>query len=215
MTDLSDFLAHHEDNASLKRLRHPLVVLFHIPYALVLTAVYFYIAERTIGQTVYFNVTIGLYLSSAAYHAWRPNWTLRFVDQTMISWFVVATHLPFTHHEPWALPFTLFFMVITAMNKWYEWEPHHTVGSIVFFALGSLSTALVIFVGFPAIDSHVMSTTGFLVFLAIVCFIGKLIIYQYSKLRLVPNIWESPESGHCVLALGVTIYTTVVVLNPV
>ena len=80
---LYDFLAHSEESPGLRRPRHPLVVFCHLPYAVMLILAYTFTA-KTIGQTIYFLVAILLYLSSTAYHAWRPNRILRAVDQTLI-----------------------------------------------------------------------------------------------------------------------------------
>jgi len=133
----------------------------------------------------------------------------------MISWYVIVIPMPFIYQYAWAAPLTVLLLVLTAFNKWYEWEPDYTVGTIVFFALGAISAGLVICFGLPAIEATLRSVPGFWVIVSIVCFIGKLIIYQYRKLHLVPNVWESPESGHFVLSLGVTIYTLVIVFYPV
>lgn len=215
MQYLVKVLEHHEVNPSLSRLRHPIVVLFHLPFVVSLLSVYFIFTHQTVGQTIYFMVAGGLYLSSAAYHTWKPNWFLRFVDQTMISWYIVVIPMPFIYQESWSLPLISVFLVLTALNKWYDWEPNASTGAMVFFGLGSISAFIVLLLGLPIIGAPIWSVPGFWVIASAFCFIGKLIIYQYRKLHLVPNVWESPESGHMVLSLGVSIYTSVVVLYPV
>lgn len=217
MSSLSFYhlLVHCEEHPSLTRPRHPLVVFFHLPYALALVLAYGVFAEKTAGQTLYFAVAIVLYLVSAANHVWKPNRFLRFVDQTMISWYVLVTPLPFVYHESWALLALGTMMTLMAINKWYEWESSLEASSLVFFGLGAISASLVFGFGLPTIGVNFVSYTSFWVVVAIACFIGKLVIYHYGKLRLIPNVWEAPESGHSVLAMGITIYTTIVLLNPV
>lgn len=206
---------HNEENPCLRSPRHPLVVFFHIPFALVLLGIYLTLPESTSGQTLYFWITICLYVSSAAYHAWRPNWLLRFVDQTLIAWYIVVLPVPFLYQEIWALPVLLLMLVLTAANKWFLWEPNYTAGSIIFFALGLSSFILVTTLGLKVLGTGFVSVQGISVCVATGFFIGKLYIYQKRKGRWIRNIWESPESGHCVLSVGVIIYTLLVTFNPV
>jgi predicted membrane channel-forming protein YqfA (hemolysin III family) len=207
--------AHHEENPSIARPRHPLVVFFHLPYAVALMFAYIVLSEKTTGQTIYFMATIGLYLSSAAYHTWKPNHFLRFIDQTMISWYVLATSIPFIYHEPWALPALAIMMSLTAINKWCQWEPDFETGSAIFFGLGAASAMIMFMFGLPAIGASVVSQTSFALIAAITFYIWKLVIYHYGKFKLIPNVWETPESGHFVLSIGVTIYPVIGLLNPV
>lgn len=206
-------LAHCEENPSLTQLRHPLVVLFHIPYMAMLGLMYWIYAESNFGQNLYFLITVCLYLSSAVYHACRPNRLLRIIDQIMISAYVVVTPIPFLYQEPMALWVFAFVMSALIFYKYHEtsWK----IGTMIFLGLGIISSLLVIFLGLPAIDSSLYSWTGFWLITSISCFIFKLHIYHFEKLKLIPNVWESPESGHFVLSLGVTIYTIIVLANPV
>ena len=210
---LYEFLAHRDVSPGLRRPRHPLVVFCHLPYAALLILTYIF-SMKTVGQTMYFLVAIGLYLSSAAYHAWRPDRLLRAVDQTLISWYVLVTPAPFVYHEPWALPALAIMMVITALNKWYEWEPGFKIGSLVFLTLGVISTGVMVIFGLPTIGTDLLGPIGLLTMLAVACFIAKLIIYHF-ELGLIRGFWEAPESGHFVLSVGVTIYSAIVILNPV
>lgn len=209
--EIYNLLAHHEEGPGV---RHPLVVGFHIPYAIALFLVYVFFSKHTLGQSIYFIVVIGLYGSSAAYHAWRPEKLLRFADQTMISWFVLATPMPFIYQESWALPYFLTMCTLTAVCKWQNWEKDDTVGALVFFGLGAFSALLMLTAGMPNIGATTWSYEGLVLFLAIACFIGKLLIYHFQW-HLFPDIWEAPESGHFVLSCGVTIYTILVVQYPV
>lgn len=213
-SSLYEFLAHSEERPSFVRPRHPLVVFCHLPFAILLAAAYVAFAEKTTGQTLYFLVTVGLYLSSTAYHAWRPDRFLRAFDQTMISWYVLVTPIPLIYHVPWALPVLAGMMILTALNKWYEWEPGFEVGSLVFLGLGVGCTFVAFGMGLPQIGASLTSPTSLWMMVAVACFIGKLAIYHF-ELRLVPNFWEAPESGHFILSVGVGIYSTIVILNPV
>lgn len=211
----TNLLAHREKDPSATHPRHPLVVFCHLPYAAALIFAYLTLADRTFGQTFYFVITVGLYACSAAYHTFRPNRTLRFMDQTLISWYVIVTPLPLIYHEPWALPLCFSLMGTTLLSKWYEWEPDYRAGSQVFFSLGALSALLVFQFGLPAAGLQPLGAAGLWIVIAIVCFICKLVIYHFRKARLIPDIWESPESGHFVLAIGVTIYTGIILIYPV
>lgn len=208
-------LKHNEQNPSVWHPRHPPVVWTHLPFAILLAGTYLAFADGTVGQQGYFLVMIGLYLSSTAYHTWRPDWLIRFADQTLISWYIIVTPLPFVYHNPAAVTYIVVAMAASAANKWYAWERNCTDGSLVFFSLGAVSTLLVFLVGLPTADVSCLSAAGVAVQLSIVCFVGKLLIYHFQKLRLIPGYWEAPESGHFVLAIGVTIYTAVVLVNPV
>lgn len=225
-----DLLRHHEErpNVSELRLRHPMIVTFHLAYICLIGMVYTQFSTKTSGQNLYFMVMIGLYLSSAAYHTWRPNSTLRFIDQTMIGWYVHILPYPLIYHEPWALPLTLSLMAMTAISKWYDWEgklanqidwlipeKHYLIGAITFFLFGALSFGLVITYGFSAINVELVSITTFWLLLATVCFIGKLYFYTSRKGELIKNVWETPESGHFSLAQGNNIYMILVILYAV
>ena len=218
---LTGLLAHNEENSSLTHPLHPIVVYCHLAYISVLLVVWGLWTDKTPGQNLYFLMTIGLYISSAAYHTWKADPLsrfgkfLRFIDQTMISWYILVLPMPYLYQEPWTLPVLLSMMVLTAANKWYEWEPNYMFGSLVFFGLGAVSFVLVITLGLDAIDTSIVSWAGLGVIGATAFFIGKLHIYRKRKGNLIPNVWESPESGHCVLSGGVSIITLIIIMNPV
>lgn len=216
LQSIERLLSHKEEGAWA---RHPLVVLCHVPFALALLALHLLVAEKTAGQTAYFLVAVGLYTSSTFYHAWKPNRLLRFTDQTMISWYVLATPMPFVYQEWWAWPFFIGLATLTAISKWREWEPDFQTGSLIFFLIGVLCSWLVLFVGLPNIGATGWEKAGVLavVMVSIGLFLAKLAIYhfQWRWPRFLPGVWEAPECGHCVLAQAVMIYTFLVISYPV
>lgn len=211
---LADLPMHNEENPNLSHPRHPIVVYSHLAYISLLAFVFLVWTEKTAGQTLYFLITIGLYTSSAAYHTWRPNRFLRFVDQTMISWFTIVIWMPFLYQEFWALPLFAGIATLTAMCKWYQWEPNYKAESMIFFTIGATSALMVIVLGLPVIGVGFHSMVGFWILVTIVLFIAKLVIY-YFQFSLIRDVIESPELGHAVLWVPVTIFTTIVVLYPV
>lgn len=208
-------LCHHEDCIGL---RHPIVVLCHIGFIILLAIAYLYFSNQTIGQTIYFIIAIALYVSSCLYHAYRPDRVLRFVDQTMISWFTLATPVPFVYHNNTIMSLLAILAALTIANKWFEWEPNpeenHKVGTMIFFGLGMVSTFIMLTVGFPAMGAEIFSGLGLLLAAAIFFFVLKMLIYAFQW-HLLPNLWEATESGHFVLAIGVTIFTFLVIGNPI
>lgn len=212
----SKFLVHHEDNPCPEKLlfRHPFVVFFHLPYVVLLGFMYLGLSQKTTGQTIYFATAVGLYLSSAAYHAWRPNSALRIVDQIMISAYVLSTSLPFLYQKPLAIPAFFVCLTLIGLYKCREQESDWKRGAWIFFWLGAVSAFLLVTFGFPIIGASLFSTTGFWLLVVIACFIGKLIIYRY-EIKWIPKFWEAPESGHFILSIGVTIYSSLVIIYPV
>jgi len=171
-------------------------------------------AEKTTGQSLYFLITIGLYTSSAAYHTWRPNKFLRFVDQTMISWYVLVIPMSLLYHELWALPIFAGAAMLTAVSKWYRWESSYKVEATIFFTIGAISALLVIGFGLPTIGVARLSVVGWWVVVAIILFVVKLVIY-YCQLSLIRGVIEPPELGHAVLWMPVSIFSTIVLIYPV
>ena len=225
---LTGLPAHNEETPDLYHPRHPIVVYCHLAYISLLVLVWGLWADKTPGQNLYFLITIGLYSSSAVYHTWRPNAFLRFVDQTMISWYVIVIPMPLIYHEPWAIPLALLLMAFTAISKWYGWEDklaakicwlkpkqNYLVGAFIFFTLGAFSFILVVTYGFAAIGVDKLSWTGCWVVIATTCFIGKLYFYTSGKGKLIRNVWETPETGHFILSQGNNIWKVIAVINPV
>ncbi len=226
---LAGLPVHNEENPDLHHPRHPIVVYCHLAYiSLLILVSYLLWGHMSPGLVLYILIKICLYNSSAAYHTWRPSRFLRFVDQTMISWYVIVIPMPLIYHEPWALPMILSLMTLSAISKWYGWEEKlaariswlkpkqaYLVGALFFFATGSLSFALVVTFGFAAIGVDALSWTGFWIVVATTCFIGKLYFYTSGKGKLIWNVWETPESGHCILSVGASITSLVFILNPV
>lgn len=196
-------------------IRHPLIVFCHLPFALLLTLVWMFLSDWTVGQTLYFASTVWLYFTSAAYHTWRPSWQLRFFDQTAISWYVLVTPIPFIYHEWWALPMFFSLAFISTLNKWYEWEPNWQTGTWCFLGLGVLSTTLLFTSGMSALGVGLWSIEAGVATTAILLFVLKLLIYSFEGPVLIRGYWEAPELGHFVLALGVVTYTYLVVMYPV
>jgi len=168
----------------------------------------------TLGQTILFLVTIGLYLSSAAYHAWRPDRLLRFIDQTMISWFVLATPVPFVYHNVDIMLLLGALATLSVLNKWYQWEPSSEAGSVVFLCLGSISAFLMLTVGLPTIGADLLSFEAACVYVAILFFVIMLVIYHY-EFGLIRNVFDWPECGHGSLVLGVVILLDLTAAYPV
>ena len=213
IADIHALLVHNEEKPTIKSPRHPLVVFCHLPFALCILIAYLFTAT-TLGQTILFFVTFGLYLSSTAYHAWRPNRFLRFIDQTMISWFVLATPVPFVYQNTDSMLLLGTLATLSVFSKWYQWEPNFGTGSVVFLCLGSVSTFLMLTVGLPNIGADWLSIEAVCVYAAILFFIIKLVIYHY-EIGLIHNVFESPELGHCVLSIGVVIILYLAATCPV
>lgn len=213
IADIYALLVHNEEKPTLKNPRHPLVVLCHIPFAVCLLIAYLFTAT-TPGQTILFLVTFGLYLSSTAYHAWRPNWFIRFVDQVMISWFVLAIPVPFVYHNPDIMSLLGTLATLSILNKWYQWEPNFEAGSVVFLCLGGISTFLMLTVGLPNIGADFFGLEAVYLYAAILFFVAKLVIYHY-EIGLIRNVFESPEFGHCTLSIGVVLILYLAATNPV
>lgn len=211
---LGEILIHHEDSPTITRPRHPIVVLCHSPYALLLGLVYWTFAHATLGQTLYFTVTVGLYISSTAYHALRPERLLRFIDQVMIGAYILVLPIPFLYKYPSMITIYFICIAVLAIYKWNEKESEWKIGAWVFAGLGVVSATLVIGFGLPEASESFFSWTGFWLVVAIGFFICKLIIYRFEIIWL-PKIWESPELGHFVLSIAVSIYTTLVLVHPV
>ncbi len=213
---VGNLLSHKEEGGGI---RHPLVVICHVPFAVVLFCLYVLATDKTAGQTIYFAVLIGLYASSTAYHTWRPDRLLRFADQTMISWYVLVTPMPFIHTKWWAWPLFIGLATLTAANKWREWEPNYQTGSLIFLLIGVLSSGLMLFAGLPNVGATGWELAYVLavVVSSIGLFLAKLAIYHYQMRwpRFLPGVWEAPECGHFVLAMAVSIYTSLVVAYPV
>jgi len=168
----------------------------------------------TLGQTILFLVTFGLYLSSMAYHAWRPNRFLRFIDQTMISWFVLATPVPFVYQNTDSMLILGTLATLSVFSKWYQWEPNFETGSVVFLCLGGVSTFLMLTVGLPNIGADLQSFEAASVYAAILFFVIKLVIYHY-EIGLIRNVVESPELGHFTLSIGVVVILYLAATCPV
>jgi hypothetical protein len=103
---------------------------------------------------------------------------------------------------------------LSVLNKWYQWEPSFAAGSVVFLCLGSISTFLMLSVGLPTIEADLLSFEAVCVYAAILFFMIKLVIYHY-EIRLVRNVLESPELGHCALSVGVIIILYLTATSPV
>lgn len=174
-------------------------------------------SDQTLVQTVYFTITVGLYMSSTAYHYLRPNALLRFIDQTMISWYILVAPLPFVYHEPWAIPLFVILAVLSVINKWFGFERDDDVGSWIFLGQGVLSAGVMFTFGFENMGVAIWSSVGLAVVVAIICFVGKWAIYHFQMniTRRFPNVWEPTEMGHCVLSWGVTIITLLVITYPI
>ena len=213
IADIYTLLVHNEEKPTFRSPRHPLVVYCHLPFALCVLIAYLFTAG-TLGQTILFLVTIGLYLSSAAYHAWRPNRFLRFVDQTMISWFVLATPVPLVYHNADSMLVLGTLATLSVLNKWYQWEPNFETGSIVFLCLGGISTYMMLFVGLPVIGADLLSLEAVWVYAAIIFFIIMLAIYHY-KIGLIRNVFDAPECKHCALSFGVVLILYLAATCPV
>jgi hypothetical protein len=213
IADTYAFLFHNEEKPTITSPRHPLVVFCHLPFAVCIVIAYL-LTTMTLGQTILFLITFALYLSSAAYHAWRPDRFLRFIDQTMISWFVLAIPVPFVYHNTDIMLLLGTLATLSVLNKWYQWEPSFAAGSIVFLCLGSISTFVMLTVGLPTIKADLLSFEAVCVYAAILFFMIKLVIYHY-EIRLVRNVLESPELGHCALSVGVIIILYLTATNPV
>ncbi len=206
--NIAPLLAHHEDHLSLWWPRHPIVVYCHLPFLAMLGAIYATTA-MTLGQTLTFLVMGTLYVSSAAYHTWRPNRWLRTVDQTMISWFIVTTPLPWLYQHQWFVMLWLTLFAVTAVGKWYRLERSWGQEKITFFALGALSTLLVFTVGLPETGTPPVSATGGLVALSVLLYIGKLLTYHFQW-RLIPKYLEAPELGHWQCGMATTVFAFVI-----
>ncbi len=206
--NISPLFVHHEEYPGFWRPRHPIVVYCHLPFLAVLGAIYATTA-MTAGQTLTFLVMGSLYMSSAAYHTWRPNRLLRTVDQTMISWFIVTTPLPWLYHHQWFILFWLTCLAVTAVSKWYRLERSWGQEKITFFALGALSTLLVFTVGLTETNTPIMSRTGCLVSLSILLYIGKLLTYHFQW-QLIPKYLEAPELGHWQCGMATTVFAFVI-----
>ena len=213
IADIHALLVHNEEKPTIKSPRHPLVVFCHLPFAVCILIAYLFTAT-TPGQTILFLVTFGLYLSSAAYHAWRPNRFLRFVDQTMISWFVLATPVPFVYHNTDIMLLLGTLATLSVLNKWYQWEPSFEVGSVVFLCLGGISTFLMLTVGLPNIGADLLSFEAACVYAAIIFFIIMLVIYHY-EIGLIRNVFDTPECKHFALSIGVVIFLYLAATCPV
>lgn len=199
--------AHHEQHPSWWRPRHPIVVCCHLPFLAVLGVIYNTTAMTT-GHTLTFLVLGGLYLSSAAYHTWRPNQLLRVVDQTMISWFIVTVPLPWLSHEPWFQLLWLALLAATATNNWYHPTPRPGVEKLTFLALGALSAVLVLWVGLPLYGESAVGQTGVLVWFTITLYLGKLLVY-HKQWSLVPRYIEAPELGHWLCGMATSLFAFV------
>jgi len=213
IADIYSALIHNEDTPNLRSPRHPLVVIFQLSFAVGVLVAYTYTA-RNLGQTILFFVTIGLSLSTVAYHMWRPNRFLRFVDQTMISWFALATPVPFVYHDPYIMLLLGTLALLSVLNKWYEWEPSFEVGSIVFTCLGLISMFLLVTVGLPRIGADLLSFEAQLMYATFVYFILKLIIYHY-EIGLIRKLIESPEFGHIVIMVATSHILFLSAIRPV
>lgn len=213
---IGNLLSHKEEG---RGIRHPLVFTFNVTLLAVVSLLFMTVAEKNAGQTVYFLTLLGLLASSAAYHTWKPGRFLWFLDQTMISLYILATPMPFVHQEWWAWPLFVAMACMTVVNKWVGWEPNYKVGSLVFLLIGILSGVQVFFIGLPNIG-----VSGREMFLALLImaastgmFIGKLGIYHYQfhwpKLRR--DIWGPAECGHFTLIHAITTSVYVVISYPV
>lgn len=212
----SEFLVHHEENPRPEKLifRHPFVVFFHIPYVIALTFTHFVLSQQTLGQTIYFTAIIGLYLSSAAYHAGRPNNALRIIDQIMISAYIMSIPMPFLYHEPLAILAFCICLILVIRYKCREQEEDWKAGALVFVGLGAVSWMLVVVFGLPIIGQSLFSLTSLWVMIATAFFISKFIVYRY-EIKWIPKFWEAPEMGHFLLSIGATIYSYLVIIYPV
>jgi len=211
-------LLHKEEDFNYYRPRHPMIVYCHlalVPLLLLAALIYaLWIQVPTIGQLIYLGVAIGLYLSSTAFHTWRPNRRLWFFDQTFISWYILATAVPWVYRDLSASLLLLGLAVVVLIFKWYEGEKINMFfQSLVFLGLGAISFSLVIWVGLPAANLSLNSGYGLMMLFCLFCFVAKLAIYN-SEIVVIENLITPAELGHFVLAIGVISYTGVVFANP-
>lgn len=200
-------LAHHEEHPSWWRPRHPIVVYCHLPFLVVLAGIYAGSA-MTLGQTLTFLVMGGLYVSSAAYHTWRPSVLLRIIDQTMIRWLIVSTPLPWLYQEEWFQTLWIILLSGTAISAWYQGEHRLGLEKLTFMALGVLSTLLVFAVGLPLHGEATFGQTGLLVWLTIALYLAKLLVYHRQP-KPVPGYLEGPEIGHWFCGMATTVFALV------
>lgn len=215
---LFGLLLYNEEALDYYHPRHPLIVYCHwvlVPLLLLAAVTYtLYVQVPTVGQAVYIAVAIGLYLSSTAYHTWRPNRKLWFFDQAFIACYILATAVPWVYREFWAVTLLGILAVAVVVFKWHKGERVSTViQSITFLGLGAVSLSLVLWVGLPAAELSLGSWHGFILLFCLFCFIGKLAIY-HSHVVVIENLITPAELGHFVLAIGVISYTGMVFANP-
>lgn len=215
---LFDLLLHNEGDLNYYRPRHPLVVYCHlalVPLLLLASLIYaLWIQVPTIGQLIYISVAVGLYVSSTAFHTWRPNRKLWFYDQAFIAWYILATAVPFVYRDFWASLLLVLLAVLILVVKWREGERVNMfIQSMTFLGLGAVSLSLVILVGLPAANLSFDSWLGLAIMFSVICFMAKLAIYN-SQIIVIENLITPCELGHFVLAIGVISYTGVVFANP-
>ena len=212
---LYKFFSHHEKNLSLINPRHPLVFVGHVFFIVLLICIFGIWSDMNPGQMLYLAVTVGLYISSAMYHTFNPDSFLRVVDQTMISAYVMVIPMPFLYQRPHA--FIIYFVLVIGMliYKIFEGQKYLHRAGWIFMGIGAGSAILTATLGFDAIGQNLISWAGVLMVTSIVFFLLKLAIYESEKLNFIPGLWETPESGHSVLAIAVVLHSCLVINYPV
>lgn len=215
---LFGLLLYNEETLDYYHPRQPMIVYCHWVQVLLLLLAGFaytlFVRVPTVGQTIYLGVAVGLYLSSTAYHTWRPNRKLWFFDQAFIACYILATAVPWVYREFWAMLLLGTLAVVVIIFKWHEsGRVNMFIQSITFLGLGAVSLGLVILVGLPAAELSLGSWHGLTIMFCVFCFIAKLAIYN-SHIVVIENLITPAELGHFVLAIGVISYTGMVFANP-